>query len=493
MTLSDQVAENVRACFSGMWIQSHEHDDALQELAQMCRDESWQLASWDIERGLHPPSEQDSATDPISALRSLDAMATNDSAALLVLVNFHRFLNSAEVVQAIARRVNAGRADRTFVIVLSPVVQIPTELEKLFVVLEHALPGKAEIEEIARGVATEDGEFPEGEDGQRVLDAACGLTRFEAEGAFSLSLVRHGRLDATTIWELKSQALRKNGLLSLHRGNETFDDLGGLDSLKAFCRRALRPSQGDEPRPLTRGVMLLGVPGTGKSAFCRALGNEIGRPTLTLDVGALMGSLVGQTEERTRLALNTIDAMQPAVLFIDEVEKAFSGVSGSGQNDSGVSSRMFGSFLSWLNDHDSDVFVVCTANDITRLPPEFCRAQRFDALYFLNLPSEAEKAAIWRQYISAYVLGANQPLPADKNWTGSEVRSCCRLAALLEVPLAQAAEYVVPVAVTATESVERLRTWASGRCLDATHGNVFQSEVTRKKTRRRVSREASLN
>ncbi len=135
--------------------------------------------------------------------------------------------------------------------------------------------------------------------------------------------------------------------------------------------------------------MLLSPPGCGKSQFCKALGKETGRPVIKLDVGSLMGSLVGQTEQRTRQALQIIDAMKTAVVYLDELDKAFAGVAGSGASDSGVSSRMFGTFLSWLNDRESDTFVVCTANDVTKLPPEFARAERFDAVYFLDFPNPA--------------------------------------------------------------------------------------------------------
>ena len=500
MTLSERLAENVRACFAGIWVQSYEHEDALLEIARLCHSENWRLATWDIDQGLRPSGQSDSdlsettGADPLAAVRTLGAMGTDDSASLLVLVNFHRFLNSAEIVQAVARQINHGKNNRTFIVILSPVVQIPTELEKLFVCIEHELPDRQQIEEIARGVATEDGELPDGVDLERVLDAACGLTRYEAEGAFSLSLVRHGRVEPSAIWELKSQTLTKSGLLSLHSGSESFADLGGLDSLKAFCLRAMRPRTNNSNRHKPRGVLLLGVPGTGKSAFCKALGNETGRPTLTLDVGALMGSLVGQTEERTRQALRIVDAMQPAVLFIDEVEKALSGVSGSGQSDSGVSARMFGSLLSWLNDHESDVFVVCTANDVTKLPPEFCRAERFDGLFFLDLPGKEQKQSIWRLYLDLFGIEADQRLPEDQDWTGAEIRACCRLAALLDVPIVQAAQNIVPVAITAAESVERLRNWASGRCLSADKTGIYTSAGrSSQKTRRRIPRDPSVN
>ena len=194
-------------------------------------------------------------------------------------------------------------------------------------------------------------------------------------------------------------------------------------------------------------ALIQGDPGTGKSAFAKALGRETGRPTLILDIGALMGSLVGQSEERTRQALRIIDAMAPCVAMIDEVEKAFAGLNGNG--DSGVSSRMFGTFLSWLNDHESDVFVVCTANDVSKLPPEFGRSERFDGVFFLDLPSREEKDAIWTIYLDLFEIGRDERLPDDENWTGAEVKACCRLSALLDVPLVQAAQNVVPVAVTA--------------------------------------------
>ena len=159
--------------------------------------------------------------------------------------------------------------------------------------------------------------------------------------------------------------------------------------------------------------------------------------------------------------------MSPCILMIDEIEKALSGVASSGSTDSGVSARLFGTFLTWLNDHESDVFTICTCNDISKLPPEFSRAERFDGIFFLDLPSTQQKRAIWKLYLDMFELDPQQPKPVDAQWTGAEVRASCRLAALLDVPLVEAAKNVVPVATTAAESVQRLRNWASGRCLNA--------------------------
>ena len=496
MNLAERLREYIQACFTGLWIESHEHEDALAEIAQLCRDEDWRLATWDIDAGLSVPGQagdaEPSGSDPLAAIRAIGALATADGTAILVLQNFHRFMQSAEIVQALARQINAGKQNRTFVVVLSPVVEIPIELEKLFVVLEHDLPDREQLEEIARGIATEDGELPEGEGLATVLDAAAGLTRYEAEGAFSLSLVRHQVIQPESVWELKSQMLKKSGLVSLHRGAECFANLGGLDSLKSFCLRAMRRQGSNDPLKRPRGVLLLSPPGCGKSQFCKALGNETGRPTLVLDVGALMGSLVGQTEERTRQALKIADAMAPCVLMVDEIEKALSGAASSGQTDSGVSSRLFGSLLTWLNDHTSDVFFVATCNDISKLPPEFSRAERFDGVFFVDLPTREQRHTVWEIYLRLFDLDAQQAKPKDDNWTGAEIKACCRLAALLDVPLTTAAQNVVPVAVTAAESVERLRTWAGGRCLSADKPGVYQSPAGGKR-RRRVSTDPSLN
>lgn len=494
MSLSQRLQEYIAAAFTGLWIHSYEHEDALAEIGRLCLECNWPLAVWDVDQGLQLNGQAAENTgDPVAAIRALRAMATPDGSALLVLPNFHRLISGAEVVQALAHQIHQGKQNRTFIIILAPVIQIPVELERQFVVIEHDLPDRRQLEEIARGIATEPGEMPEAGDLARLLDAASGLSRFEAEGAFSLSLVRHGLLEPESTWELKTQALKKSGLLALHRGGEGFEDLGGLDAMKSFCRRALRPRDtGDPVKP--RGIMLLGVPGTGKSAFAKALGNEVGRPTLHLDVGSLMGSLVGQTEANVRQALRIADAMSPVVLFCDEIEKALSGVASSGQTDSGVSARLFGSLLAWLNDHESDVFFMATCNDITKLPPEFSRAERFDGIFFLDLPSRAEKEAIWQIYLKKFGIREDQSRPDDVDWTGAEVRSCCRLARLLDIPLEEAARNVVPVAVTAAESVERLRTWAAGRCLSATEPGIYsRSPKEAGRSRRRVSRGPSAN
>jgi hypothetical protein len=496
MNFVERLREFIAAAFSGIWIESHEHDEAIRKIRALCRDQKWSMATWDIDKGLSSGTVAvATASDPLAALRAVSAFPVSpDSSMLLILPNYHRFLGSPEIAQCLLNALQVGKSRRTFIVILSAVLQIPIELERQFVVLHHHFPDREQLREIAEGIkvagdGSETSILPSGDDLDRLLDASVGLTCAEAENAFSLSLVRHGRLLPETVWDLKTQGLKKSGLLTLHRGDESFDDLGGLAALKSFCIRAAT-SKTTVARP--RGILLLGVAGSGKSAFCKALGNQISRPTLILDIGALMGSLVGQTESNIRRALAIADAMAPCVLMIDEVEKGLSGVAASGQTDSGVSARLFGTFLTWLNDHTSDVFVVCTSNDISKLPPEFSRAERFDGVFFCDLPSTAEKAGIWELYLKTYKL-PQQELPRAENWTGAEIRSCCRLTALLGTTLIEAATQVVPVAATAAESVERLRNWASGRCLSASTPGLYQlvGATTNHTTGRRVAKSST--
>ena len=493
--LKEKLKQLVSACFTGIWIETFEFQESIREITELCREEEWGSATWDVGRGMRVGNGEPihDATDPLAAIRAVKELGSPEGTVLLVMNNLHKFVSSVEIMQALQHQLIEGKLNRTIVIGLSPKAAIPEELEKMFVVVEHALPNHEQLEAIAREVATEEEELPDQTQLKTILDAAAGLTRLEAENAFSLSLVRHGRIEPDAVWELKAGMLKKSGLMQLYHGTEDFSSLGGLENLKAFCKRSLLQRDQSNPLKRPRGVLLLGVSGTGKSAFAKALGKETGRPTLVLDIGALMGSLVGQTEANIRKALQIADAMAPCILFIDELEKALSGAASSGSGDSGVSSRLFGTLLSWMNDHTSNVYLVATCNDISKMPPELTRAERFDGIVFLDLPSREQKDRIWQQYIERFELDAQQEIPKDDQFTGAEIRSCCRLAALLDVPLVQAAINVVPVAVTASESVDALRQWASGRCLDSEAGGIYQFKKKQTRSRRKVKISPSLN
>jgi hypothetical protein len=225
MKLTDQLTDYINAAFTGLWVQTHEADEAERDIVRLARQRNWKVAAWDVANGLRLPGHdggarpQAGAGDPLAALRALPALAEPDGTALLLLHQFHRFLNNPEVVQTAFSQLVAGKQQRTFLVVLSPVVQIPVELEKLFVVVEHALPDREQLERIARELTSDSPEdLPKGDDLRRVLDAAAGLTRYEAEGSFALSLTRHNALRPESVWEMKAQALKNNR--ARNHGNE---------------------------------------------------------------------------------------------------------------------------------------------------------------------------------------------------------------------------------------------------------------------------------
>ncbi|WP_459556840.1 AAA family ATPase [Lacunimicrobium album] len=478
-SLIEILPDYIRAAFSGLWIVTHEPDEAERDIFELVNREDWRSIAWDVARGLRGESSLPRADDPVSVIKAATQIAGENETLLVLLHNYHKFLGSTEVLQTLINQLQVGKTQQVFFVVLSPVLQIPVELEKLFVVIEHPLPSPHQLSKLAVDLL---GAEDLNQITPALLESASGMTCYEAEGAFSLSLTRHNALRPEVIWELKAQALKQQNLLSLDRGQETFESLGGLSALKDFCRKALAPGRSVKPR----GTLLLSPPGCGKSAFCKALGKEVGRPVLSLDLGNLFGSLVGESERNIRQALKLAEAMAPCILFVDELEKALSGVNGLG--DSGVSTRMFGTLLTWLADHQSDVFFIGTANRIDRLPPEFTRAERLDAIFFIDLPGPSQREQIWQLARRQYDIAPSEPTPADDDWTGAEIKACCRLSALLQVSLIEAARLVVPVARTAAESITTLREWIGGRCLCAETGAVYlpnrRPSTNGKRTRR---------
>lgn len=511
--LYQRVLESLATGQAGLWIRSHELQEVMLVLHQLETDyeqaedpaQVLRFVFWDAHAGPHErgkPEPIPGINGPDPAIISVDQLLrvcynrdkaiTNAEAAqhpideadlyhnVLVLIDGHRQLVTSEIIAATAKLLHAGKRRSCSIIILSPPgCTPPIELQESFWVIDHELPSPEERYDIIDQVSHNAGEEYENEKLTKLSQITGGLTRLQLEDTCAMSLFRHGDVRERLIWENKAELLNKRGLLRLERSEGKFDSftnkkgihvpgLGGLDALKKFSLRALRPGKPEHVR--ARAFMMLGIPGTGKSAFAKALGNETGRPTLFMDIGALMGSLVGQTESNVREALSIVDNMAPAILFVDEAEKALAGRSG---NDSGVSARMFGSLLTWLNDHTSDVLFIATANDIRALPPEFTRAERFDGIFFLDLPGREQKDAIWKIYLQYYALGEEIPSLDDSTWTGAEIKACCRLSALLDVPLVEAAQHVVPVVRTAAEQVRALRNWAKDRCLDAEAGGVY--------------------
>ncbi|NDF00329.1 MAG: AAA family ATPase, partial [Verrucomicrobia bacterium] len=306
-----------------------------------------------------------------------------------------------------------------------------------------------------------------------------------AENAFALSVVEAGSVQPALVAREKAQAVKKTGLLEVIEAKESLADIGGLDQLKEWLlqrRPAFSQRARDYGLPVPKGVLIVGLPGTGKSLTAKATAQSLGVPLLKLDAGRIFAGLVGQSESNLRSVIQTAEAIAPCVLWCEELEKAFSGTKSSGSTDGGTTARVFGAFLTWLQEKTKAVFVVATANDVTQLPPELLRKGRFDELWFVDLPNDRERESIWQLVITRHgrdpeQFDLTQLARITDGYTGSEIEAAFTEALFLafaqerepsDLDIAKVLTEFVPLSKQMAEQINGLRQWAKGRARPAT-------------------------
>jgi AAA+ superfamily predicted ATPase len=489
MNITDRLSTLLRAGYPLLWLVTHEEQRALRTVEEAAASvpQPRSVAVWTVTRGWSG-AIQNGATDPASAVPALlsDPRSSNCAA---VLCDFHPYLEDPTVVRTVRDALELCKARGTHLILLGPKLVVPTELEKDLFVLDYPLPDRQDIERIADYVA-ESASVPIPKEARRLLvEAAAGLTWAEAENAFALALVRHRAWTeeaSRTVHEQKAQALRRTGVLEYYHARDTLDDVGGLDLLKDWLRRRSR-AFGEEARDFglepPRGVLLLGVQGCGKSLTAKAAARTWNLPLLRLDMGRVYGSLVGESEANLRTALQVASAMAPCVLWIDEIEKGAAGAASSGALDSGVTARVVGTLLTWMQERDDSrpVFVAATANSVHTLPPELLRKGRLDEIFFVDLPDETERRDILAIHIrkrrrdpGAFDLGRLSQ--ATDGFSGAEIEQVVRDALYLafdrgrdlqQEDLEEAVQATVPLSRLRGEEIAQLRQWAGQRARPA--------------------------
>jgi SpoVK/Ycf46/Vps4 family AAA+-type ATPase len=364
------------------------------------------------------------------------------------------------IIQEILNYLPALKTNKIMLCVVSPVLKLPVELQRIFTVLEFSLPNREDLKTILDRTAQ--GNSIEIEDETPILEAASGLTWEETENALTLSIVKCRNFNPKYIMEQKAQMIKKSAALKMANFKETFKDIGGLDNLKNWLlNRFINRIEGLP----WRGVLLLGVPGTGKSSLAKALANEVGRACVEMSMSSMFGSLVGESEATMRQALEVMDAMEPLIAFVDEVEKGLAGVGSSHEGDSGTTKRVGGEFLKWLQDHESDVFVIATCNDLSNLPTEYTRAGRWDGIFFIDLPQPSERKAILDMYVQKFLkreLTKEDKVPNLEGFTGAEIRQLVIEAAYCGGDLMEAEKFVIPLSKSAPDRIKKLRDDAKG-------------------------------
>ncbi len=491
-----EIEDLIRARYPLIYVVSHEESRVEESLRKMCIEREMRLEAWSITEGFKVLCNGSGAREVKDPMKALDHVLRGEGRALYVLRDFHPFLKEPSVVRKLRDLATALRKTKKSIVVLSPVQKVPPELEKsICAIVDWELPTRVEIDMIARNLVPQaplvtqqqveqDPTFLE-----RVVEAALGLTAVEAENVFAKSMVRTHTFDMETILEEKKQIIRKSGMLEYYEHREEFSDIGGFSELKDWLvkrRNAFGSRARDFGLPLPKGILLIGVPGTGKSLTAKACGALWEMPLLRFDVGKIFSGLVGSSEENIRTVIKTAEAIAPAILWIDEIEKGFSGTGSSNQSDGGTTSRVFGSFITWLQEKESPVFVLATANDVSQLPPELLRKGRFDEIFFCDLPSRKERRDITEIHIrkknrdsSAFDLEKLADLSRD--FSGAEIEQAV-IASLYDAfdagtdltdeGLQKSITDIVPLAVTMREKIDYLRDWARTRARPASDVNA---------------------
>ncbi|WP_218079271.1 stress-responsive protein Ycf46 [Anthocerotibacter panamensis] len=411
--------------------------------------------------------------------------------AIFIFKDLHPFIENAEVNRWLRDAVAGFKGIQKTVILMSPMQNIPVELEKDVVVVEYPLPDMQELDEVLnQHLKINFGKkrvTPETR--EKLLKAALGLTRDEADKVYRKADVVAGKLteaEVDIILSEKKQIIKRNGILEFLEIDETIDAVGGLSELKrwltqranAFTERA---RQYGLPQP--KGMLILGVPGCGKSLIAKTTAKLWGLPLLRLDMGRVYdGSMVGRSEANLRNALRVAESISPAILFIDEVDKAFAGAAGSADSDGGTSSRIFGSFLTWMQEKNSPVFVMATANRVERLPSEFLRKGRFDEIFFVDLPTLDERMEVFRIHLSKRRkdfarFNIEELAKSCDGFSGAEIEQAI-VAAMYEAFAQKEREFTqfdilsalrstMPLSRTMMEQVTLLRDWARNRARPA--------------------------
>lgn len=439
--------------------------------------------------------------DPVQALANMESMTVE---AVFILKDFHRHMDDPVVVRRLRDVGQKFSANRRTVIITAPELSVPSELAKLVEYFDLPLPDRERLQEIVHDTYTR---LAKTYTLKLQLDAAGvdamaanlrGLSEEEAERAISQALVTRYALcpeSVTDVLEAKKQLLRHSGMLEFVEASDNMASIGGLENLKHWLQQR-RGSWEDSAREFglepPHGVIILGVQGCGKSLCARAVAGEWKLPLVKFDTSAVYDKYIGETEKRIRKVFQVAEGLAPCVLWIDELEKVFAG-SGpdSASADAGVSSRLLASFLSWMQDRKAPVFVAATCNNVTVLPPELIRKGRFDELFFVDLPNQAERKQVFsiqlaRRKRNPAEFDLEKVAAAAHGYSGAEIDAAVQgalYAAYSEKKplstqlLLDALSQTVPLSTTRAEEIEGLREWARTRAVPASLGEGSASKA----------------
>ncbi|HSV75016.1 MAG TPA: AAA family ATPase [Chthonomonadales bacterium] len=484
-----QLEVMIRARYPIIYVVSWEERRVENALRAIARDRGRKLQVWTITQGfVGPTGEKDLATrEPLAAL---EHVLRSPDQAIFLLKDFHAFIMDTSVTRRLRDLTLTLKNSFKSLIVLAPIMKLPAELEKEVTVLDYGLPSFDELGRLLDSIVISMRDTPGVDVNQtpdqreQVLKAAQGLTLAEAENVFAKSLVERRCFNVDVVLTEKEQIIRKTGILEYYAEEGGLNSIGGLDLMKEWLDKRTvsftdRAREFGLPEP--RGLLLIGVQGCGKSLSAKAIGARWKLPLLRLDIGKVFAGLVGASEENMRKAIRVAESVAPAVLWLDELEKGLSGTQSSGSTDGGTTSRVFSTFLTWLQEKTVPVFVVATANNVEALPPELLRKGRFDEIFFIDLPSFREREDIFAIHLRKRKrdpanFDVAKLAKATPGFSGAEIEQAV-VEALYDAfdqgrelrteDIIRAAQASVPLSMTMREKIAHLRDWAETRARKA--------------------------
>lgn len=513
MNRNDETAANLanlfRARFPYVYIQTWEETRACRLIERIASTESLikfkrYIYIWTQTDGLRCPERNSDVKDTQNPVKALSFVEKSEDNAIFIFKDLHVYLGfgGRPADFALIRKMRdiipelRESENRKNVVLISPELIIPEDMQKEISVFDFPLPDADEITQTLDRMITQNELTPAltPAEKKKLAESALGLTLQEAENAFSRAIVHNKGLDANAIkviFDEKNQVIKKNGILEFIKSELSIGDIGGLENLKNWLSKR-NNSWLDSARkynlPAPKGVLITGIPGCGKSLTAKAMSAIWQLPLLKLDMGRIFSGIVGSSEENMRKAIKTAEAVSPSILWIDEIEKGFSGHQGTG--DSGTSGRIFATFLTWMQEKSSPVFVIATSNDISSLPAELLRKGRFDEIFFVDLPTAAERKRIFEIHLTKRIAGSEfegsitiddallgRLADISEGFSGAEIEQAVISAmyeaffekrGITQADLENAVRSTVPLSVTQKEQIKRLRDWANVRAVSAT-------------------------
>lgn len=491
--MQEEISILIQAQYPLIYLVTSEEERTERAIAMIAQNKNQQrrVFVWTVTHGIveYGQSRHVTQHNTVSPEAAIQWVIQQKEPGIYIFKDLHPFIDSPATTRWLRDAIASFKSAQKTIVLMSPMQQVPIELEKEVVVIDYPLPDLTELNQVlSQQLEKTKGRRTTTETREKLLKAALGLTRDEAEKVYRKAQVKAGRLtegEVDIVLSEKKQLIRRNGILEYIEEDETIDAVGGLEELKRWLKQrsnAFTERAREYGLPQPKGMLILGVPGCGKSLIAKTTSRLWGLPLLRLDMGRVYdGSMVGRSEANLRNALKTAESISPAILFIDELDKSFAGSSGSADSDGGTSSRIFGSFLTWMQEKTSPVFVMATANRVERLPGEFLRKGRFDEIFFVDLPNKEERQQIFKIHLSKRRrdierFDIEQLATICDGFSGAEIEQAL-IAAMYEafaqdreftqLDIIAAIKATLPLSRTMTEQVTALRDWARQRARPA--------------------------